>query len=103
MPKYLIHFEANPSVWPSDPAQVAAIWESVMPAAKQMLEQGVFEQVGWVSNIEGYALLEADSKAGVIRVAAGFFPLFDQEIMEFTPHSEATEAIVAGAKAAAGS
>ena len=60
MPTYLIHFKANPSAWPSDPAEVAAIWEGVMAGANQLLEQGVVEQIGWVSNIEGYAMGATD-------------------------------------------
>ena len=103
MPTYLIHFKANPSAWPSDPAAVVALWEAVMAGANQLLEQGVVEQIGWVNNTEGYALHEADSKAGVLQTVAAFYPLFSQDVMEFTPHTEAVTAIVAGAKAAAGS
>lgn len=100
MPKYIVHYKVNPSGWPSDPSEVLAMWEGALAGANQMLEQGLFEQINWVSNLEGYALTEADSKAVVIRMVAGFFPLFTQDVMELTPHAEASEAILAGAKMA---
>ena len=103
MPKYLVHFQVNPSAWPSDPAEVAAIWEVAMAGGNHLLDQGLFEQIGWVNGLEGYGLLEADSKAGAMELVTGFYPLFSQDIMEFTPHLEAGKAIVAGAKMAAGS
>jgi hypothetical protein len=78
-----------------------ATWETVMAGGSQLLEQGLFEEIGWVGNLEGYGLLEADPKAAVIGLVNGFFPYFNQEIMEFTPHAEAGPAHVAGAKMAA--
>ena len=103
MSKYLVHFKVNPSAWPSDPAQVAEIWERAMAGGNHLLDQGLFEQIGWVSGLEGYGLVEAGSKAGVMELVTGFYPLFSQDIMEFTPHPEAGKAIVAGAKMAGGS
>jgi hypothetical protein len=101
MPKYIVHYKADPSNWPSDPSEILAAWEGALAGADQMLEQGLFEQINWVSNLEGYALTEAESKAAVIRLVAAFFPLFTQDVMELTPHGEASEAILAGAKMAA--
>ena len=101
MPKYIVHYKVNPSGWPGDPSEVLAMWEGALAGANQMLEQGLFEEINWVSNLEGYAVAEADSKAAVIRMVAAFFPLFTQDVMELTPHAEASEAIIAGAKMAA--
>jgi hypothetical protein len=101
MPKYIVHYEVNPSGWPSDPSEVLAMWEGALAGANQMLEQGLFEDISWVSNLEGYAVAEADSKAAVMRMVAAFFPLFTQDVMELTPHAEASAAILAGAKMAA--
>jgi len=101
MPKYIVHYKVNPSGWPSDPSEVLAMWEGALAGAKQMQEQGLFEEINWVSNLEGYAVTEADSKAAVIGRVAAFFPLFTQDVMELTPHAEASEAILAGAKMAA--
>lgn len=52
---------------------------------------------GWISNTEGYVLLEANSKAEVIQVCARFWPLFHNDIMEIVPVAEAGPAILAGA------
>jgi hypothetical protein len=101
MPKYIVHYEVNPSGWPGDPAEVLAMWEGALSGASQMLEQGLFEEINWVSNLEGYAVAEADTKAEVIRMVAAFFPLFTQDVKELTSHAEASEAILAGAKMAA--
>jgi hypothetical protein len=101
MSKYMIHYKVNPSGWPGDPSEILALWEGALAGASQMLEQGLFEDINWVSNLEGYAVAEADSKAAVIGRVAPFFPLFTQDVVELTPHAEASEAIVAGAKMAA--
>ncbi len=103
MAKYLVHFKANPSGWPSDPSEILTMWEGVVAGVNQLLEQGLFEGIYWVSNLEGYGLTDAESKAAVIRMATPFFPLFTQDIMELTPHAEAGEALLAGAKMAADS
>lgn len=101
MPKYIVHYKVNPSGWPSDPSEILAMWEGALAGANQLLEQGLFEEINWVSNLEGYAVTEADSKAAVIGMVAAFFPLFTQDVMELIPHAEASEAILAGAKMAA--
>ncbi len=103
MPKYMVHFKANPSGWPSDPSEILTMWEGVVAGANQQLEQGLFEGIYWVGNLEGYALTDAESKAAVIRMTTPFFPLFTQDVMELTPHREAGEALLAGAKMAADS
>ncbi len=100
MAKYLVHFKANEAAWPNDPGEVLAIWEAAMAGAQQTLDLGVTEAIYWVSNLEGYALGEFGSKAEAIQLAAPFFPLFTQEVMELTPHAEAHQAIVAGLKMA---
>ena len=51
--------------------------------------------------MEGYATLEAASKAAAIQVAAAFFPFFTQTIEEVVPWTEAAAAILAGVRAAA--
>ncbi len=100
--KYIIHFEANAEAWPTDPAAVLAIWEGVVPAATALLDAGTLSTIDWTSNTEGYATLEASSKAVVLEVTAAFFPLFNQSIEEVVPWAQATTAILAGARAAAG-
>ena len=101
MPKYIIHFHANPEAWPTDPAAVLALWEGVVPAGTALIDAGTLSTVDWISNLEGYATLEADSKAAAIEVGAAFFPFFGQSIEEVVPWAEATAAILAGARAAA--
>ena len=101
MAKYIIHFQANPEAWPNDPAAVLGLWEGVVSAATALLEAGTVSTIDWTSNSEGYATLEADSKAGAIEVTAAFFPSFSQSIEEVVPWAEASAAILAGARAAA--
>lgn len=101
MAKYIIHFKANPEAWPTDPAAVLALWEGALGAATAMIDAGTISMIDWSSNAEGYATLEADSKAGAIEVSAAFFPFFSQSIEEVVPWAEATAAILAGARAAA--
>ena len=101
MSKYIIHFTANPEAWPTDPAAALGLWEGVVGAATALLEGGTLSTIDWTSNTEGYATLNADSKAGVIEVTAAFFPLFNQTIEELVPWAEATAAILTGARAAA--
>ena len=102
MPNYMVHFKADPSSWPSDPSEILTLWEGVVAGANQLREQG-FEEIYWVGTHEGYALTDAESKADVIRMTTPFFPLFTQHVMELTPHPEAAEALLAGAKMAADS
>ena len=100
--KYIIHFEANAESWPTGPATVLALWEGVVPAATALLDAGTVTTIDWTGNTEGYATLEANSKAGALEVTAAFFPLFSQAIEEVAPWAETTAAILAGARAAAG-
>ena len=102
MAKYMIHFHANPNAFPTDPAASLAVWEGAFGAGNAMLDAGVFAAIEWTSNMEGYATVEADSKAGAIQAAASFFPYFTQTIEELVPWAEASTAILAGARAAAG-
>ncbi len=66
-----------------------------------LLESGTLDEINWTSNTEGYAILEAPSKATAVGVATPFFPFFSQEILEVVPWEEAIGAILASAKAAA--
>ena len=101
MAKYIIHFKTNVEAWPTDPAAVLALWEGVVGAGTAMIDAGTISTVDWTSNMEGYATVEADSKAAAIEVGAAFFPFFSQSIEEVVPWAEATAAILAGARAAA--
>ncbi len=102
MAKYIIRFKTNPEAWPTDPAEVFALWEGVVGAGTALLEGGTLAEISWTSTLEGYAIMEASSKDAALGVATPFFPLFNQEIDEVVPWAEATSAILAGAKAAAG-
>ena len=61
-------------------------------------KDGPVKFTGWISNTEGYVLLEADTKAEVIGICAQFWPLFHNDIMEIVPVAEAAPAILAGVK-----
>jgi hypothetical protein len=102
MAKYLIHFHANANAFPTDPAATVEVWEGVIGAGSAMIEAGVFASIELTSNMEGYATVEADSKAGAIQATSAFFPYFTQTIEEIVPWAEASAAILAGARLAAG-
>ncbi len=68
-----------------------------------MIEAGIFAAIEFTSNMEGYATVVADSKTAAVQASASFFPYFTQTIEEIIPWAEATAAILAGARAAAGS
>ncbi|HJN91831.1 MAG TPA: hypothetical protein QGF05_03760 [Dehalococcoidia bacterium] len=102
MARYIIRFQANPAAWPIDPAQTLALWEGVVTAGTVAIEDGTFSDVVWTSGISGYAVVDAESKDGAIAATSPFFPLFTQSIEEGVSWTEATTAILAGARAAAG-
>ena len=98
MPHYLTHFKCRADVWPTDRKQEIAVWKAQIEDANVLVEgEGPVKFTGWVSNTEGYALLEAPSKTEVIRICAKFWPLFHNDIMEIVPTAEAGPAILAGA------
>ncbi len=103
MPKYMVLYHANPSAWPSDPKQLLTIWEGVAAGADNHLKTGVLKEVGWFTNVDGYGIFEAESKDKVVEMVTPFFPLFSQEIHEIVPYEKGKEAILAGARKAAGS
>lgn len=102
MAKYLIHFVANASAFPTDPAATLAVWEAAISAGNAMIDAGVFTAIEFISNMEGYATVEAESKSRAIQASASFFPYFTQNIDEVVAWGDATAAILAGARAAAG-
>ncbi|MCZ6708130.1 MAG: hypothetical protein O7A71_09325 [Chloroflexi bacterium] len=102
MAKYIIRYQANPAAWPIDPAAVLALWEGVIEAGTAGIADGTFSEISFTSGISGYAIVEAASKEGAIAATTPFFPLFTQDIEEATPWTEATVAILSGARAAAG-
>jgi hypothetical protein len=98
VPHYINHFTCDPSAWPNDHAGEIEIWKKMVGDADQLVEEDspvIF--TGWISNTEGYVLLEADTKAEVIGVCARFWPYFHNDIMEIVPTAEAGPAILAGA------
>ena len=103
MAKYFIQFQANLAAWPVDPAQVLVLWEGVVAGGTAMIENGTFSEVNFTSGLAGYAIVEAESKDAALAATTPFFPLFTQTIEEAVPWTEATAAILAGARAAAGS
>ena len=102
MPRYIIRFKANPAAWPTDPAALVGIWEGVIAGGNRLLADGTLSEIGWISNTEGYALLQAPSKDVALGVATPFFPFFSQEIDEAVPWEKGAAAILGGARTAAG-
>ena len=96
MPTYITHFTCNYEAWPTDHKGQKAAWTKMVKDANDYVKQGAVKFAGWASNTEGYALLEASSKAEVIRMCARFWPLFHNEIIELVPNVEAGDAILTG-------
>ncbi|MCP4318142.1 MAG: hypothetical protein GY789_19515 [Hyphomicrobiales bacterium] len=99
MPMYVNHFTCNPNAWPVDRAGLVAAWNNMVGDADELVDDsGPVKFTGWISNTEGYVLLEAGSKAEVIEICARFWPLFHNDIMEIVPTHVAGAAILAGTK-----
>lgn len=97
MPHYINHFTCNPGAWPIDRKEHIEAWKAMVADANQLVDDdSPVKFTGWINNTEGYVLLEADSKAEVIRLCARFWPLFHNDIMEIVPEAEAGAAIMAG-------
>jgi hypothetical protein len=98
MPFYINHFTCNAAAWPTDHKSEISAWTDMVGDANELVEgDSSVKFTGWVSNTEGYVLLEAGSKTEVIRLCARFWPLFHNDIMEIVPTAEAGPAILAGA------
>lgn len=98
MPMYLCHYTCNPAAWPVDRKKEIEVWTSMVKDADMLAEgEGPVKFNGWITNTEGYALVEAKSKKEVILLCARFWPYFHNDIREIVPAHEAGEAILAGA------
>ncbi len=100
MPRYMVNFKANPSAWPSDLKQGLAITEKIAAASQQLVSSGTVKEVGNFSESEGFAIIEADSKAKVMEITAPFFPLYSNEIREIVSLEEGNAAVLKGLRAA---
>ncbi|OBQ52108.1 hypothetical protein [Halodesulfovibrio spirochaetisodalis] len=99
MTMYICHFTCNPAMWPVEHEDQIRVWRSMVKDADMLVEgEGPVKFTGWISNTEGYALLEAKSKNEVIQLCARFWPYFYNDIREIVPTHEAGDAILAGAK-----
>lgn len=99
MPHYINHFTTNHDAWPEDRDDLVATWKAMLGDSDTLLSSdSPVKFIGWISNTEGYVLLEADSKTEIIEVCSRFWPLFYNDIIEIVPQAEAGPAIIAGAK-----
>ena len=101
MSRYLVHWKANPSVWPTDPKAILAVVEASTGGGDQLLKSGAIQEMGWLTNEEGYAIFEADSKATVLGMLQGFSPYFSPSVQEIVPWEAGVKAIVESARQAA--
>lgn len=99
--RYLVTWKTNASAWPTDPKQVLAILEAVFAGADQLLESGTAKELNWLTAQEGYGIFEADSKATVLGLVQGFFPLYDQNVREVASWESTKQAILDSARRAA--
>jgi len=99
--RYLLTWKANASAWPTDPKQVLTILQEVFASADQLLESGAAKELNWLTAQEGYGIFEADSKAKVLGLVHGFFPLYSQDVREVAPWDGTKQAILDSARQAA--
>lgn len=100
MSRYLILFEAENSLFPTDLKELLHLWEGILAGADQLFNLGM-KDLGWFSPREGYAIIEAESKAKLLGLVSAFFPLYNQEIREIASHAEAKEELLASARRSA--
>ena len=98
MPMYLCHHRCNHETWPVDRQEQMKVWAAIVKDAVELIEDGPVKYAGWISNTEGYALVEASSKSEVLRLCARFWPFFHNDVMEIVAMSEAGPAILAGVR-----
>jgi len=94
----MVTWKANGSVWPTDPKQKLAIIEMAMAGGNQLREMGMIKDIGWFSAQEGFAILEADSKAAAIGATSAFTPLFDQQLHEIAEWDAANNSMLETAR-----
>jgi hypothetical protein len=102
MPKYLVTWTSNPTVWPTDPQQKLAVLEGATAGGDQMLKAGIVKEMGWFTDQTGFAIFEVPSTEQVIAMVAPFWPYYNTEIREIVPWATGTPALVASARQAAG-
>jgi len=102
MSKYMVLLHPNSESWPKDPKQSLATWEGAAAGADQLLKTGLAKEHGWFTNLEGYTVFEAESKEKVLEMVTPFFPLFSYTIHEVVPWEKGRNAVLAGARQAAG-
>ena len=101
MPRYMVLYRANPSVWPPDPKQALAVLEGAIAGGDQLLKMGAVKEIGWFTPQDGYAIFEADSKEKVLGMVQPYFPYYSQDIHEIVPWDRAKEALLTSARQAA--
>jgi hypothetical protein len=101
MPRYMVSWKANASVWPTDPKQALAVLEGAIGGGEQLLKGGAAKELNWFTPQEGYGIFEADSKATVLGAVHGFFPYYSQEVREVAPWESASKAMLDSARQAA--
>jgi hypothetical protein len=101
MTRYMVLWKANPEKWPADLKQALNVWEGATGGADQLLKSGIAKEIGFFSEVEGYAIFEADSREKVMGAVAPFHPLFIQEIHEMVPWEKGKAAVLAGIRQAA--
>ncbi len=101
MPRYMVLYRANPSVWPTDPKVALAVLEGALAGGDELLKTGAAKEIGWFTPQEGYAIFEADSKETVLGMVQPFFPYYSQDIHEIVPWDKAKGAMLDSARQAA--
>src|SRR6266702_921860 len=101
MPRYMVLYKANPSVWPTDPKQALAVLEGAIAGGDYLLSSGALKDIGWFTPQHGFGIFDAESKEAVLGMVAPFFPYYSQEIHEIVAWDKAKEAMLNSARQAA--
>ena len=99
----MVLWKSNPSSWPTDPKALLTLMEKVTAGGDMLLKSGAMKEIGSFSSTEGYALVEAESKANVLEITAAFNPFFTETIHEIVPWEQGTQAMLRAYRQAAGS
>ena len=101
MPRYMVLYKANPSVWPTEPKHALAVWEGVVAGGDHLLTTGALKEVGWFTDQEGFGIFEAESKDQVLGMIQPFGPFYSPVIHEIVPWDKAKAALLESARRAA--
>ena len=78
------------------------MWEETSQVAEDLLASGTMHDLHLVTPTEGCARVKAESKTAALAIAASFFPMFTNDVVELVPWDEAKGPVLEAVRQAAG-